>query len=88
MTHNLALLKALTFTQVDRHTTPLIEYARIIYKQNTGNGMGCNSSNRLRDMRDKGYVESESDLLSAEVLWRITDEGIKHLEQSLAVKFQ
>ena len=83
MTQNLAILKALSFRKY--HSTDLIEQARIIYKRDTSQGMSACSTNRLRELRSNGYIESEPDLLSEELEWSITLKGREYLKQKMKV---
>jgi hypothetical protein len=83
ISQNTAILKALSFRKY--YSTPLIEAAREIYKRDTGQGMSAGSTNRLRECREKGYIESQSDLFSEELEWNITDLGREHLKEKMKV---
>jgi hypothetical protein len=82
MTQHLAILKALTYGKL--HTTALIMQAMNIYKIYTNKGGACRD-NRFRELREKGYIDSQSDLLSDEIEWFITEQGRKYLEEKMRV---
>ena len=83
MTHNLAILKALSYGEC--HSTPLIEQARRIYSNETGRGMSACSTNRLRELRKKELIASIDDFFSVELKWCITEQGRKYLEEKMRV---
>ena len=78
ITQQIAILKALSYQKY--HTTPLVFEAMRIYKIETGKGGACRD-NRFRELRKKGFVDSESDLLSEELIWSITEKGREHLKK-------